>query len=147
MPPSLVPELYVSDFDHSLEFYTAVLDFRIGYARRKEKFAYLEREDAALMIEQPIGRIWLAGPLEEPYGRGVNLQIGVTSVDTLHQAVQAAGVVILQSLEQRDYRRATDIVTVRQFVIADPDGYLLRFSEMIEVRPIERNADTTGETV
>lgn len=145
MPPSLVPELYVSDFDYSLEFYTAVLGFRVGYARPTEKFAYLEREDAALMIEQPIGRTWLAGPLEKPYGRGVNLQIGVTSADTLHRAVQAAGVVTLQSLEQRDYGRAADMVTVRQFVIADPDGYLLRFSETIGARPIEHQGNAPGE--
>ncbi|OYW24005.1 MULTISPECIES: VOC family protein [unclassified Sphingomonas] len=145
MPPSLVPELYVSDFDHSLEFYTTVLGFRIGYARHTEKFAYLEREDTALMIEQPIGRIWLAGPLEKPFGRGINLQITVTSVDSVHTATMAAGVVLVQSLEQRDYRRATDIVTVRQFVIADPDGYLLRFAETIRVRPIERHANAPGE--
>ena len=57
----LVPELYCSDFERSLRFYVEILGFRILYDRPEEKFAYLDREGAELMIEQPAGRRWLTG--------------------------------------------------------------------------------------
>ena len=132
----LVPELYVSDFAQSLAFYTTILGFRIAYARYDENFAYLERGAAALMIEEPIGRTWLTAPLEQPYGRGINLQIAVDCIDVLFGEAQAAGLTFLQSIETRDYQRAVDFVTLRQFVVADPDGYLLRFSEVVKIRPM-----------
>ncbi|MEO5843036.1 MAG: hypothetical protein ABIQ73_01725 [Acidimicrobiales bacterium] len=49
----IVPELCCSDFAVSLEFYTAVCGFSIDYTRDEERFAYLRRGDARLMIEQP----------------------------------------------------------------------------------------------
>ena len=38
----MVPELYVSDFSVSLEFYTNVLGFEVLYARHDPEFVYLE---------------------------------------------------------------------------------------------------------
>ena len=63
--PTLVPELYVSDIGRSLRFYTGVLGFAVLYDRPEERFAYLVRDGAALMLDQPAdpGRTWLAGPL------------------------------------------------------------------------------------
>jgi catechol 2,3-dioxygenase-like lactoylglutathione lyase family enzyme len=80
----LVPELYCSDFKNSLRFYVELLGFRILYDRPEEKFAYLDREGAELMIEQPAGRRWLTGELTRPFGRGINLQIEVSAIDALH---------------------------------------------------------------
>ena len=80
----LVQELYCSDFEHSLRFYVELLGFRILYSRPDEKFAYLDREGAELMIEQPIDRSWLTGELTQPFGRGINLQIQVSEIDALH---------------------------------------------------------------
>ena len=67
----LVPELYCSDFERSLAFYTETLGFAVSYARSEERFAFLDREGAQIMIEQPgdDGRAWLAGELAYPYGR------------------------------------------------------------------------------
>ena len=47
----LVPELVCSDLDRSLEFYTSVLGFSILYQRQEERFVYLEREGAEIMLE------------------------------------------------------------------------------------------------
>jgi catechol 2,3-dioxygenase-like lactoylglutathione lyase family enzyme len=132
MPQSpLVPELYVSDIGRSLRFYTGVLGFAVLYDRPEERFAYLIREGAALMLEQPVDpdRTWLAGPLELPYGRGINFQIAVADVDTLHAAARAAGAPLLLPLEERWYRRGDARLGQRQFVVRDPDGYLLRFCQ------------------
>lgn len=139
MPSSpLVPELYVSEIGRSLRFYTAVLGFAVLYARPEERFVYLVREGAALMLEQPAdpARTWLAGPLEPPYGRGINLQIAATDLGPLHAAVLAAGAPLLLPLEERWYRRDSLLLGQRQFVVQDPDGYLLRFCQDLGSRPV-----------
>lgn len=133
----LVPELYVSDIDRSRRFYTGVLGFAVLYDRPEERFAYLVRESAALMLEQPgdPARTWLAGPLEPPYGRGINLQIEVAEIGPLHAAVLAAEAPLLLPLEERWYRRDSVLLGQRQFVVQDPDGYLLRFCQDLGTRP------------
>ena len=107
------------------------------YARPAERFVYLEREGAELMLEQPAdrGRLFPRAELVHPYGRGVNLEIAVGDVDALHGSVQAAGLDLFLPLEERWYERESDSVGVRQFAVQDPDGYLLRFSQTLGVRP------------
>ncbi len=136
----LVPELYVSDFDRSLAFYRDRLDFQILYMRAEERFAFLEREGAQLMIEQSTdpARAWHSGELAHPYGRGINLQIRVSAVDVLHAALVAARVSFSVAMEEKWYRRDDELVGNRQFVIQDPDGYLLRFYQDLGARPVMR---------
>lgn len=125
----LIPELYCGDFDRSLRFYTESLGFTVVYARAAERFAFLEREGAQLMIEQPLdpARTWLAAELVHPYGRGINLQIEVSDIAALHAAVIAATATIFVPLEDRWYDVGGEERGNRQFVVQDPDGYLLRF--------------------
>ena len=127
----IVPELYVSDLAVSLAFYHDVLGFTTRYARPSEYFAYLERGTAELMLEEPRGRAWLLGELDHPYGRGINLQITAEGVDQLYAAAQEAGARIVLAMEERRYARTVDTIRVRQFVVADPDGYLLRFQQSV----------------
>ncbi len=129
----LVPELYCSDITKSLDFYCNVLGFSIVYDRPEAKFAYLQREGVQLMIEELTenDRKWLSGPLEKPFGRGINLQMITSSIDDLYKTVSAHGIPFFMGIEEKWYRRASDTVGNRQFVIQDPDGYLLRFSQTI----------------
>jgi catechol 2,3-dioxygenase-like lactoylglutathione lyase family enzyme len=129
MSPKLVPELDVTELDRALRFYTEVLGFRVDYARPDEGFAYLEREGAELMLQSADGpgRRFRTAPLERPFGRGINLQIEVADVAALHTSVLAAGIEPLVDLECRTYRVRGEEVITEQFVIADEDGYLLRF--------------------
>jgi len=131
MTATLVPELYVSDLDRSLAFYCGALGFAIVYQRSEERFAYLERAGAELMLEEPIGRTWLAGPLEAPYGRGVNFQIAVEDSAAMRDAALAAGAPLIMDIEEKTYLRDGEPIRVRQCVVQDPDGYLLRFSELV----------------
>jgi catechol 2,3-dioxygenase-like lactoylglutathione lyase family enzyme len=123
----LVPELVCSDVARSLTFYTGVLGFRVLYQRPSERFAFLDREGAQLMIEQSVGRRFVAGELEQPYGRGINLQIEVDDVERLYADVQAASAQIYLPLEDKWYGRGIVQLGSRQFIVQDPDGYLLRF--------------------
>jgi len=136
MRAKLVPELVCSNFVESLRFYTELLGFRVLYSRTEERFAYLERDGAELMLEQSVGkdRLWPRAELAYPFGRGVNLQIQVADALHLHVTVLAAGIAIFLPLEERWYRRENDEIGVKQFAIQDPDGYLLRFSQVVGER-------------
>lgn len=134
----LVPELLVSSFARSLAFYTGTCGFSVLYVRPEERFACLDREGARIMIEehgQEGVRSWISGALAHPYGRGVNLEITVDAVDPLYDACRAAGAVIFLEREEKWYRRDDILLGVRQFIVQDPDGYLLRFSEALGEKP------------
>ncbi len=133
--PRLVPELVCRDLAQSLTFYLDVLGFSIAYERPERRFAYLEREGAELMLQEPVGRSFVNGELAPPYGRGINLQIEVSDIASLLASVQNAGLPLFLELEDRWYRKDDTEVGNRQFVIADPDGYLLRFFENLGSRP------------
>lgn len=136
MPMRIVPELICSDIARSLAFYCDLLGFQVRYARPAERFAFLDRDGAELMLEQPTNwdRLAPRAELTHPYGRGINLEIGVADAQRLHDAVAAAGLEMFLPLETRWYGRADDDVGVRQFAVQDPDGYLLRFSQVLGLR-------------
>lgn len=130
----LVPELVVSNFEKSLAFYTDLLGFSVLYGRPEERFAYLQREAAQIMIEQPTDRAWITGPLEAPFGRGINLQIACSDATALRDRCRATGLALYMDLEEAWYRRDAVLLGCRQFLVQDPDGYLLRFSQDIGTR-------------
>jgi hypothetical protein len=80
-------------------------------------------------------RKWLSGPLEKPFGRGINIQMVTSSIDELYETLHSHSVLFFMNIEEKWYRRASDTVHNRQFVIQDPDGYLLRFSQTIGTKP------------
>jgi hypothetical protein len=76
------------------------------------------------------------GSLEHPFGRGVNLQIMIDEVDKLYKCVQQAGAHIFLPIEIKWYR-ANDIeLGNQQFIVLDPDGYMLRFFQNLGERNI-----------
>ena len=129
----LTPELYCSNINISLKFYLETLGFNIQYQRKEDKFAMLERQGARIMLEEITSnnRIWLAEKLEFPFGRGINLEIRTLNIDKLYDSVQKSGAKIFLPIEERHYRINEHSVINRQFIVLDPDGYLLRFSENI----------------
>jgi catechol 2,3-dioxygenase-like lactoylglutathione lyase family enzyme len=138
MRPRLVPELHCSDLDKSLAFYVGLLGFRILYDRPEDRFAYLDRSGAELMLEEyaPGARMLAKAPFEQPYGRGINFQIQVENADALHAAVIAAGLPIFLPIEERWYRCDNTEIGTHQFIVQDPDGYLLRLHHDLGIRPI-----------
>jgi len=136
MTAALVPELDVTDLEASLVFYVDVLGFSVRYSRPDEQFAYLEREGAELMLETAAGpgRRFRTAPLEPPFGRGMNLQIKCSDVTALYARVEATSAGVVIPLETRWYRAGDVERGNRQFVVADPDGYLLRFFEDLGAR-------------
>ena len=142
--PALVPEIYVSDFARSLAFYTELVGFQVDYARPESGFASLCLGSAHLMIEETPGferataeefsrGEWRTAALERPFGRGMNLEIQVPSVDAIAQALRAAGHPLLLDPHERSYRVRDRTLTVYQALFADPDGYLIRPSERLRM--------------
>jgi len=139
--PKLVPELNVLDLATSLRFWRDILGFTISYARPEQGFASIARDGVAFMLETwgagPPERahIWDTGPLERPFGRGINFEITVDDLDVLLAALAQAGWPLFFGPEERWYRVDAEEVGVRQFLVQDPDGYLLRFSQPLGRRP------------
>ncbi|MEP7294237.1 MAG: VOC family protein, partial [Chloroflexota bacterium] len=80
----LIPELSVSSFEKSLDFYTRILGFSIAYDRPEEGFAFLVLNQVQIMIDEiGKGRTWRTALLDFPLGRGVNFQIEVKSIDPI----------------------------------------------------------------
>ncbi len=128
----LVPELLVTDLEASLAFWRDLCGFAVAYERRDECFAYLTRGAAHVMLEQEgVGRNWITGPLERPLGRGINFQIAVDDLDPILASLKAAKHQPFLAPETKHYRVGDEELTVRQFLVTDPDGYLLRFQESV----------------
>jgi len=128
----LVPELYCRDFSISYAFYRDVLGFVARYERPEDHFAYLDREGAELMLEELTvdqDFTWLTGRLETPFGRGVNFQIEVSDLDALLASIQGNGTALRRDPWEKWYRAGDREVGQRQFLVQDPDGYLLRFCQ------------------
>lgn len=129
---ALVPELAVSDWRTSRTFYCDVIGFTVAYERPEEGFSFLTLGDAQLMIDQiGMGRTFdiKGAPLERPLGRGLNLQIRVANVLAILSRLGEAGIDLYLPLEEKWYGRDDHEVGNWQFMVADPDGYLLRCFE------------------
>ncbi|MNE19315.1 Glyoxalase-like domain protein [compost metagenome] len=128
---ALVPELIVSDLAQSLRFYCGVLGFKVEYDRAEDKFAFLSFGNSQIMLEQDwhTESPWRVGPLEPPFGRGMNLSIECPDALALAGALEQAGYTLRQAVEERWYRSNDQHRGQRNFLVLDPDGYLLRFAE------------------
>lgn len=104
---------------------------RCSLTRPAERFAYIELGPAHLMLEQlGVGRNWITAPLEPPLGRGINLQITVQTIAPVAGALARAGVELFMEPERKCYRVGDDELGVEQFLVKDPDGYLIRFQSV-----------------
>lgn len=123
---SLIPELSVSDIGRSLEFYKAI-GFEVMYERPENKFYFLQLENNQIMIEQNNDN-WNTGDMEYPYGRGINISMSVKDVEGMYRALKEKGIKMFLDLEIHNYRVNDEISEDKEFLIQDPDGYLLRFN-------------------
>ena len=122
----LIPELSVTDIGISKEFYIK-LGFKVLYERKEDKFAFLELEGNQIMIEQ-INDNWNTGALEYPFGRGINISISIDNVNDFYNKLINNNVKMYKNLMINKYRVDDYEYEDIEFLIQDPDGYLLRFN-------------------
>jgi hypothetical protein len=132
----------VSNHAASRDFYVRIIGFSVKYERLEEKFSYLDLGGAALMIEQETD-FWTTAPREKPYGRGINLQIEVDAIAPILSRLENAGTALFRPVEEAWYRSSDTYSGNRQFLVQDPDGYLLRMFEDLG----ERTAPSSGRIV
>ena len=141
---SLVPELYVSQLTRSLRFYVELLGFAVEYARPEERFASLVLGRARLMLEQTRS---LAKPPARPSWRAASSappssarRSGAASISSCacrtsrrsRSACRRRRYPLLLDTYEKSYRVGAETLRVRQLLVADPDGYLLRPSQVLD---------------
>jgi catechol 2,3-dioxygenase-like lactoylglutathione lyase family enzyme len=129
-------ELIVNNYDNSLAFWTGPMGFRICYTRPATKFAYLEHPDGAQMMFYERDGDWETGTFDLPLGRGAILQIGVTNIDAAYVAIVAANIPLYVDLRERWRHWGDREGCQREFLVQDPDGYLVMINQKIAERPL-----------
>ena len=122
----LIPELSVTDINKTREFYVDILGFKICYERPEDKFIFVEKDGNQIMLEQ-INDNWNVGKMEYPFGRGINFEMTISDVDAVYERIEKAGIKLFRKMEVKDYECGNETVHQKQFLVQDPDGYLLRF--------------------
>lgn len=124
-----IPELSVTDLDKSLQFYKTC-GFKISYERPEDKFVFLSLGEIQFMLQEiQDDDKWQVGDLEYPLGRGINFQLELDSVDKIYEALKDNGYEIAFEMEENWYRLEDKELGNKEFLVQDPDGYLLRFTE------------------
>jgi hypothetical protein len=76
---------------------------------------------------------WIVAEMERPFGRGINFEIEVADVDAVHRRFEDRGYPLTVPMHQKSYRVGGEDCLVRQFLAADPDGYLVRPSQTLQL--------------
>ena len=124
-----IPELSVSNLENSLIFYTT-LGFKVEYERPENRFVFLSMGDIQFMLQELSDNDkWNLAPLTYPFGNGINFQLEVDSVDKIYSKLKEQNYPIAFDIEENWYRQDDKLLGNKEFLVQDPDGYLLRFSE------------------
>ncbi len=127
---TLIPELSVKDMKKSKWFYIKILGFQLEYERTNDKFAFLSLNGAQIMIEE-INGYWNTGLLEYPFGRGINFQIIVDDIQPIVGRLNQNEILLFRKSTVSEYKSNEKVIKEIEFLVQDPDGYLLRFSQEI----------------
>ncbi|WP_455031574.1 bleomycin resistance protein [Oribacterium sp.] len=124
---NLIPELSVFDIFQTKKFYEE-LGFKIEYERQEEKFVFMSFQDSQFMFEQIHDEGWNTGELIYPLGRGINFSIAVDDIENLYTLVKSKKLEIYKKLTKSVYLVNGIEEIQMEFLIQDPNGYLLRFT-------------------
>ena len=124
---NLIPELSVFDILQTKNFYEE-LGFKIEYERQEEKFVFMSFQDSQFMFEQIHDAGWNTGELTYPLGRGINFSIAVDDIENLYTLVKSKRLEIYKKLTKSVYLVNGIEEIQMEFLIQDPNGYLLRFT-------------------
>lgn len=125
----ITPELSVTNLENSLTFYKTA-GFKLEYDRPENKFAFISLGEIQFMLQEIAENDkWDIAPLSYPFGNGVNFQLEVANLDEIYNNFKNSNYKIAFDVEENWYRQDDKLLGNKEFLIQDPDGYLLRFSE------------------
>lgn len=70
--------------------------------------------------------------MRETLGRGINFQIEVDNIEAVLNRLAAHSISLYRELQDIHYSTGETVARQKEFLVQDPDGYLLRFSQYIE---------------
>lgn len=123
----LIPELSVFDIDDTVRFYQK-LGFNIEYAREEDNFYFMSFEDTQFMFEQIHQDGWNTAKLTYPLGRGINFSITTCNIDHTYAHIKEQNISLYRELTTSTYRVNDTYEEQKEFIVQDPNGYLLRFT-------------------
>ncbi len=133
----LIPELSVSNLQKSIEFYINIIGFKVEYERKENNFAFISYQDSQIMLDQiKENEKWEVCKLQYPFGRGINFQIEVDNVEEIYNRLKSNEYKIAFDMEENWYREGNKLLGNKEFLVQDPDGYLLRFCEDLGERNV-----------
>lgn len=125
----IIPELSVTNLKESLEFYKYI-GFKIEYERPENKFVFISMGEIQFMLQEiDDNDKWEVAPLSYPFGNGINFQLEVDDVEKIYNTLKDNNYKIAFKMEENWYRQDDKLLGNKEFLVQDPDGYLLRFSE------------------
>lgn len=125
----IIPELSVTNLENSLNFYKTA-GFKIEYDRPENKFAFISLGNIQFMLQElSDNNKWNIGELKYPFGNGINFQLEIENVDKIYNNFKNNNYTITFDLEENRYRQNDKMLGNKEFLIQDPDGYLLRFMQ------------------
>ena len=125
----IIPELSVTNLENSIKFYKTI-GFKIEYERPENKFVFLSLGKIQFMLQEiSENDKWDVAPLTYPFGNGINFQLEVENVDKIYNLLKENNYKITFEIEENWYRQDDKLLGNKEFLVQDPDGYLIRFSE------------------
>jgi predicted enzyme related to lactoylglutathione lyase len=118
MPEKLRFEIFVSDLDRTVDFYTDVLEFTVlrDERARETPYIYMRRGEVR------IGALASSAAVPEGLRRppiGIELVLEVADLDTEHDRILTAGWPLTEEITERPWG-------LRDFRLLDPDGHYWR---------------------
>ncbi|WP_291833686.1 VOC family protein [Limimaricola sp.] len=129
-------EIMVSDYARSLSFWTEIIGFAVAFSRPAQMFACLAHPDGAQMMMYQRDGGWETGPLQQPFGRGVIIQVYVSDVIAAAARVTDAGLPFFEPLHEKWRDWGDRQGGQREFLLQDPDGYLVMVAQRIGERAL-----------
>ena len=124
-----IPELSVTNLENSLIFYKTA-GFKLEYDRPENKFAFISLGEIQFMLQEIVENDkWNIAPLSYPFGNGINFQLEVDNLNEIYNNFKNSNYKIAFDIEENWYRQDDKLLGNKEFLIQDPDGYLLRFSQ------------------
>ena len=124
-----IPELSVTNLENSLKFYKTI-GFKIEYDRPENKFVFISLGKIQFMLQEISDNDkWNIMELTYPFGNGINFQLEVNNVNEIYKNLKDNNYKITFEIEENWYRQGNRLLGNKEFLIQDPDGYLLRFFE------------------
>lgn len=135
----IIPELAVTNLKNSINFYKTC-GFKIEYERPENKFVFISLDKIQFMLQEiSTDDKWELAPISYPFGNGINFQLEVENADKIYNNLKNNNYKIAFDMEENWYRQDNKLLGNKEFLVQDPDGYLLRFSEDLGERDVDDN--------